>query len=216
MAFYRIWWDRFSPAIVALIRWPKVNKMTNKEKNVANEEKNLTKEEKNLANEERTKQKIEDLEKLLEEQENLAKERLDQIKYLQADFDNYRKNFEKDRIKIIELANESLIKDLLVILDDLEAAINSAESKDKNGIIMLQKKIYNILEARGLKIIETIKFDPNLHEVISIEKSDKEEGVILECLQKGFMLKSKVIRPSKIKISENEVIINGKRKNYRD
>src|SRR3989338_9909864 len=56
------------------------------------------------------------------ENSKLAEERLNQLKYLQADFDNYRKNFEKEKESIIRLANEKIIKELLVVLDDLERA----------------------------------------------------------------------------------------------
>jgi len=148
--------------------------------------------------------KIDGLEKSLEEQQKLSEERLDQIKYLQADFDNYRKNFEKEKMRIIETANEVLIKDLLAVLDDFEAAIMSVESKnDMEGILMMQKKLYRILESSGLRVIETGgKFNPDVHEAVLKEKSNKEEGVILECLQKGFMFKSNVIRPARVKISE--------------
>ena len=150
---------------------------------------------------------IDALRKELEGKDNLAKDRLDQLKYLQADFDNYRKNFERERDNIIRLANEYLISDLLVVVDDLERALSiMKDGKDKEGVKMVYNNLIKILENQGLRPIETSgkKFDPNFHEVLCKEACEKEDGLILEELQRGFMLKSKVIRPSKVKISEKQ------------
>lgn len=155
--------------------------------------------------------KIENLQKALDEQQKLADKRLEKIKYLQADFDNYRKQFDKEKARITELANENLIKDLLAVLDDFEAAVPAVCEKDKDGVEMIYMKLYKILESSGLKEINSgEKFDPRFHEAMLREKSDKEDGTILESLQKGFMLKSKVIRPAKVKIaSKKEEVRNG-------
>ena len=137
-----------------------------------------------------------------------SREYLNQLKYLQADFENYRKNFEKERGKIIELANENLIKELLIIIDDFERALNSIENeKNKEGLIMLHKNFFKVLETYGLKKIEAMgkKFDPYHHEALLKEKSDKEDGIILEEIQPGYMLKSKIIRHSKVKVADNKV-----------
>lgn len=152
-------------------------------------------------------EKVERLQKELEEKTKLAEERLNQLKYLQADFDNYRKNFEKEKEKIIDLANESLIKELLVIIDDFERALQLVENeKNKEGLIMIHKNFFKILENHGLKKINALgkKFDPYYHEVLLKEKSDKEDGAILEEIQPGYMLKSKVIRHSKVKVADNK------------
>ena len=90
----------------------------------------------------------EDLElvkKDLEIQTRLAEDRLDRLKYLQADFDNFRKWSEKEKASIIALANENLIKDLLVILDDFEQALPSLElEQNKEGMKMIQKKMVKL------------------------------------------------------------------------
>jgi molecular chaperone GrpE len=143
----------------------------------------------------------------LVEKGKLAEERLNQLKYLQADFDNYRKNFERERENIVRLANEGLICDLLVVVDDFERALSiMKDGKDKDGVKMVYGNLIKILENQGLKPIETSgkKFDPNFHEVLCKEACDKDDGLILEELQRGFMLKSRVIRPSKVKIAENQ------------
>ncbi|MDI6721343.1 MAG: nucleotide exchange factor GrpE [Candidatus Aenigmarchaeota archaeon] len=145
------------------------------------------------------------LEKESEEKAKLAEERLSQLRYLQADFDNYRKRFEKEKEDIIRLADESLISELLAVLDDLDAALQATENtKDKEGIILVQRKFFKILEDHGLKQIDTEgkKFDPYFHEALLREACGKEDGMILEEFQKGYALKSKVIRTAKVKIAE--------------
>ena len=150
----------------------------------------------------KAQEEIEALKNGLNEKTKLSEDRLNQLKYLQADFDNYRKKFDKEKEEIIKLANENLIKELLVVLDDLERALK--ETENKHGLLLLYKNFLKILEKQGLKQIESVgkKFNPNLHEVLTKEKSEKENEMILEEFRKGFMLKEKVIRPSQVKISE--------------
>jgi molecular chaperone GrpE len=146
------------------------------------------------------------LNKELAEQVRVAENRLAQLKYLQADFDNYRKWSEKDKASIITLANENLIKDLLVVLDDFEQALPSLEQEqNREGMTMIQKKMLKILREYGLLPIECTgkKFDPNFHEAICREQCDEEQNTILEDIGRGYQLKSKVIRPSKVKIAEH-------------
>ncbi|MDD1696904.1 MAG: nucleotide exchange factor GrpE [Methanoregula sp.] len=148
---------------------------------------------------------LEQLKKDLDEQTHLAEERLNRLKYLQADFDNYRKWSEKEKTSIVALANENLIKDLLVILDDFEQALPSLElEQNREGMQMIQKKLLKILQDYGLHPIQCVgkKFNPQLHEVICKERSNEEPNTILEDIGKGYQLKSKVIRPSKVKIAE--------------
>jgi molecular chaperone GrpE len=151
---------------------------------------------------------IEHLKKELEVQTRQAQERLDQLKYLQADFDNFRKWTAKEKDLITEMANERLINDLLVILDDFEQALPSLkQEKNREGMEMIYKKFSKILSANGLQPIECVgkKFDPHFHEVLCTEKCANEQNTVLEELGKGYRLKSKVIRPSKVKIAEHVV-----------
>lgn len=159
------------------------------------------------ATNEELQESVDVLRKKLEEKAKLAEDRLSQLRYLQADFENYRKNFERERENIISLANEDLISDLLVVVDDFERALSAMkESKDKEGVMIVYSNFIKILENKGLRSIETSgkKFDPNLHEALCREACEKDDGLVLEELQRGFMLKSKVIRPSKVKISEKQ------------
>ncbi|MBI4018900.1 MAG: nucleotide exchange factor GrpE [Candidatus Aenigmarchaeota archaeon] len=131
------------------------------------------------------------------EMKKLAEERLSQIKYLQADFDNYRKHFEKERKAIIALANEELMFSMLPVLDAFDAAAKAGQ-----GAEALHKKLLSVLEKHGLIAIDTQgrRFNPAHHEALVSEKGD-EDGVILEEFQKGYMLNGKVLRTSKVKIS---------------
>ena len=135
----------------------------------------------------------------------LAEEHLSRLKYLQADFDNFRKWSQKEKEAIITLANENLIKDLLVILDDFERALPALDQeKNKDGISMIQKKFLKILAGYGLQPIDCMgkKFNPDFHEVLCKERCNREPDTILYDIERGYQLKSKVIRPSKVVIAE--------------
>jgi molecular chaperone GrpE len=166
---------------------------------IKQESEKIVKEEKKQGNE------LEDLKAQLGNAKNLAEERLNQLKYLQADFDNYRKKFEKEKEHIIKLANEGLIKELIILLDDLDASLKIVENEqNKEGLERLYKKFFQILEKHGLGQIEALgkKFNPHFHEVLCKELSEHNEDEIIEEIQKGYVLCAKVIRPSKVKISK--------------
>jgi len=140
----------------------------------------------------------------LAEQKRIAEDHLNRLKYLQADFDNYRKKFDREKDVIIALAEERLISDLLTTVDDLERILDaSAEVVQKEGIGLLYSNFLKILENHGLKRIESVgmKFDPYYHEAFCVEVCECENDTILEEFQPGYMLKMKVIRPAKVKVA---------------
>ncbi len=149
----------------------------------------------------------EKLETQLEETKKLAEERLNDLKYLHADFDNFRKQMNKEKEQIIKLANENLARELVIVLDDFDASLKSVESeKNKEGLERLHNKFVQLLEKHGLKKIEALgnKLDPNFHEVLCNELCNKEDDEIIEEIQKGYTFCSKVIRPSKVKIAKKQ------------
>jgi molecular chaperone GrpE len=151
-------------------------------------------------------EEIAQLRRELDEATRLAEERLARLQYLQADFDNYRKSLEREREQVIQHAAETLVRDLLPVLDDLERALPSlSQEKNREGFELLSRKLHKILESHGVRSIESHgkRFDPNFHEAIAKEESDKEEGTVLEEYQRGYLLRSKVIRPSRVKIAEH-------------
>ena len=131
-------------------------------------------------------------------------------KYLraQADMENARKRFEKDRQDLLRYANEALALDFLPILDSLEIAeIHIKEAKDfhavQEGVDMIQAQIQKFLKEMGVERIKTVgdKFDPHLHEAVeTVESDDKEEGVVAEELKPGYRLNGKLLRPALVKI----------------
>ncbi|MBI2523221.1 nucleotide exchange factor GrpE [Candidatus Woesearchaeota archaeon] len=130
----------------------------------------------------------------------------DTLQRLQAEFENYRKRFDKEKAEFVKYAKAELIQRLLPTLDTFEIALKSTKDNERfvKGMEMTYAEFVSTLQAEGLKPIVAIgkKFDPYLHEVMLKEKSDKDDGVVLEELQKGYMLNDKVLRHSKVKISE--------------
>jgi molecular chaperone GrpE len=173
--------------------------------------------------EEDPEKRIERLQEELEGARRTAEERLTRLQYLQADFDNYRKSLEKEKALAIERAKEALVADLLPVLDDLDQALPCLEGeKNREGFLLLSRKLHRFLEDTGLLPIESVgrPFDPRLHEAIAREESDRDDGVVLEEYQKGYMLGSRVIRPSRVKVAEKIHISkeenHGKGKDHRN
>ncbi|MHC1567584.1 MAG: nucleotide exchange factor GrpE [Candidatus Syntropharchaeia archaeon] len=150
--------------------------------------------------------------KLLGKEDEKAKEYLSRLQYLQADFENYKKRMEKEKKEIVESATENLIIKLLDIMDNFQRAIDSAKNtKDwdalMKGIEMVFAQFRNVLEKEGVREIEAVgcEFDPYKHEAVGyVSSEDEEEGTIVEELRKGYMLHSKVIRPSLVKVIKND------------
>jgi len=139
----------------------------------------------------------------------------DQVLRKTADFDNYRKRMNQEKQKAIDFANESLLLDIIPVMDDFERAIQSAETSEElkglpagkvmlDGITMIEKQLVSKLENKwGLKRFNSAGevFDPNRHEAMLMEKSpDIEEPVVQEDFIKGYMLKDRVIRAAKVKV----------------
>lgn len=134
-------------------------------------------------------------------------------KYIRAhaEFENIRKRLEKDKADFVKYANESLIFDLLPIIDNLEIAEKHIkEAKDfkavQDGVDMIQLQIQGFLKDIGLERIKAVgeKFDPHLHEPIeAIEAPDKEDGIIVAELKPGYKLNDRLLRPASVKIVKN-------------
>ena len=154
---------------------------------------------------EKPKQEKDEEEKPSKEQELI--ELTDLLKRNQAEFENYRTRIETQRKELVIMANKELILKLLPLLDSFELAFNN---KDKSieflkGMELIYSQFFQVLEDEGLKPMDTEnhQFNPNLHEALLTEKhDDKENELILENLQKGFMLGDKVLRHAKVKINK--------------
>lgn len=130
-----------------------------------------------------------------------------------AEFENYKKRTEKERLLWISSAQSSVLADVLNIVDDFDRAFaafsarpeeqRSSVSKDA-GFELIYKSLQKILEKYGVQEIKEIgEFDPNLHEAImQVESADHKPGDIVQILQKGYMFKGQVLRPAKVSVAK--------------
>lgn len=137
-------------------------------------------------------------------------EYFDKILRLQADFDNYKKRLDKEKVDFIKFANEEIIIELLKILDDFERAVEAGKSKHDfdvlyKGIEMIWKDMREFLSKKGVKEIGARGklFNPHEHEaMMQEERDDHPEDHVIEELQKGYTMNGRIIRPSKVKVSK--------------
>jgi molecular chaperone GrpE len=151
-------------------------------------------------------QRISELEQRLGELEAELEERVDDLKRVAADFDNYRKRAVRDQESLVARAHERLVKELLPVLDDLERALDAAaqheEAELEEGVRLVHRELSHILSKEGLVAIETDgKFDPHEHEALLTQPSDAEEGAILQVIQKGYRLGDRVVRPARVVVA---------------
>ena len=150
---------------------------------------------------------IESLKKALAEEKEKSEKCLANWQRAQADFINYKRRNEQERAEVVNYANSTLILNLLPVLDDLERALASvpdelAESRWVDGIRHIYRKLQAVLEAQGVSVIEAEgkDFDPNFHEAVMAVEG--EEGKVIEETQKGYKLRNRVIRPTKVKVGK--------------
>jgi molecular chaperone GrpE len=150
------------------------------------------------------------LEERLRELEAEISDLTDQLLRKSADFENYRKRMHRDKEDTKAQANRDLLLDLLPIVDDFERAIKSSEeSRDfdafHGGVAMIEKQFVSMLERKWkLTRFDSVgeEFDPQRHEaMMTEERSDHEQSMVLEDYQKGYLLNDKVLRPAKVKVS---------------
>ncbi|MBM7607029.1 molecular chaperone GrpE [Lysinibacillus composti] len=147
--------------------------------------------------------KIAELETKLAEEEN-------RFLRLRADFDNLRRRTQLDREAAEKYRAQSLLSDLLPVIDNFERALQvEVTSEDATslykGIEMVYKSLIEATKKEGLELIpaEGEVFDPTIHQAVMQEKDDsKDSGIILRELQKGYKLKDRVIRPSMVSVNE--------------
>ena len=132
-----------------------------------------------------------------------------QLQYLQADFENYRRRVEKEISEVKRMSNESFVRSLLGVVDELELSIQAAKkTEDKEpllkGVEMVLKNLYSVLESQGLSCIEAKgkRFDPTKHDAAErVLDTDCTEDTVVEEIRKGFTFKGRVIRPSMVKVA---------------
>lgn len=146
-----------------------------------------------------------DLSRELAEKNQKIEEITDTLKRLQAEFENHKKRTEKEKLELMRYAHGELMLKLLPVLDTFEIALKNTKEHEKfaKGMEMVYAQLYSAFESSGLRHIKAVggKFDPFRHEVLMKEECDKDEDMVLDELQKGYMLNDRVLRHSKVKIS---------------
>ena len=130
---------------------------------------------------------------------------------LYAEFENFRKRTNKERLDIITNANAELLKDLIPVIDDFERAIaNNKDSEDvvaiKEGFSLIYNKYKGILESKGLEPMESEGkvFDSEIHEAVANLTTDdkKLKGKVIEAIEKGYLLNEQVLRYAKVVVGQ--------------
>ncbi|HNA96358.1 MAG TPA: nucleotide exchange factor GrpE, partial [Chitinophagaceae bacterium] len=134
-------------------------------------------------------------------------------KYLRlaAEFDNFKRRNAKEKIELIQTAGRDIITDLLDVLDDCDRAQKQFETSEntdglKEGVFLVFNKLRNTLQARGLKVMESVQtdFNPDLHEAITEipAASDELKGKVVDEIIKGYYLNDKIIRHAKVVVGK--------------
>ncbi|GAA0408568.1 nucleotide exchange factor GrpE [Paenibacillus motobuensis] len=151
----------------------------------------------NKANEELDKLQAE----LEEQQQRLLR--------VQADYDNFRRRTVKEKEDLAKYASAKLISELLPVIDNFERALGTVSDNEEvvaysKGVEMIIRQFENVLQAEGLKKMEAVgeAFNPEFHQAImQVESDEYEEGIVVEEVQSGYLLKDKVLRPAMVKVS---------------
>ena len=131
---------------------------------------------------------------------------------LQAEFDNYKKRMAREKTEFLKFATENLLLEFLPVLDNLERAVASARAESVNreavadGIEMIVRLFRSTLDKAGVKPMEAAgqPFDPGLHQAIAqVETADGPENLVVEEVQKGYLLEGRVLRAAMVKVSRS-------------
>jgi molecular chaperone GrpE len=157
---------------------------------------------------------IKDLEAQLESKEQEAKENYDRLLRVSAEFENYKKRTSREMEEFRKFANQSLIKEMLSVVDNLELAMNSTNSHktiDKGllqGLDMTHKEILKVFEKFEVRPIDAQGqvFDPAFHEAVMQEETDEHaENTVINELQKGYLIHDRLLRPSMVVVARPKV-----------
>jgi len=137
-----------------------------------------------------------------------------------AENQNLRKIHEKEREDIIKYSSSSFAREILNLADNLERAFGlfkdnpkfkSDEFKDTMlGIELIEKELVNSFDKNGIKSFESVgkKFDPNFHQALNEVESEQEDGIVINEIQKGYMLNDRLLRPALVSISKKKAATN--------
>lgn len=146
----------------------------------------------------------------LEDKTRESEENYERFLRARADLDNMRKRFQKEKEEILRFAARPLVEKLLPVIDDFTRAREAAQnSRDFDGLLqgveMIEKKLFELLQAEGVTVIEALHkpFDPRFHESLMVEETpDFPDNTVIEEFQKGYLMADRLIRPSLVKVSK--------------
>ena len=190
---------------------------------MAKSEKNLSKDS-DLNIEEKKTEKTPDSKKEESVEEQLKKTQEKLLRSM-AEVENQRRRFEKEKEEAFEFGGFNFARESLSLLDNIDRAINSFKNDEKlkdnkdlnkiiDGIDVVKKDLISIFKKNGIESIECInkKFDPNFHQaMLEIENTTKEPGTIVQEVQKGYVMKNRLLRPSLVGVAKKTVEKAGKK-----
>lgn len=149
------------------------------------------------------------IEKITEAQA-LSDTNMDHYLRSQAEMENMKKRFRKDKQDLVKFGNEILTKQLLPVADNLEMALDHSKGENslealREGVDLTLKGLMNVLEKAGVERVEAVgaTFDPSFHEAVSEQEDDRAEpGTVLKELQKGYLLNQRLIRPAMVIVNK--------------
>jgi len=184
-----------------------------KKEEVVDKEQQELKSEPEAASDEQADESIEDLAQKLKSKEQEAQENYDRLLRVSAEFENYKKRASREMDEFRKYSNQSLIKEMLSVVDNLELAMNSTDGQktiDKgllDGLEMTHKEILKVFEKFKVKPISAKgqPFDPKFHEaVMQEETADFPENTVINELQKGYLIHDRLLRPSMVVVAKSK------------
>ncbi len=150
-------------------------------------------------------ERLKKLEEKLRKCQELKEEYLGGWQRAKADLINARKDDERKNQEFLKFSNAALVFEILPVLDSFEMAFanEKEDSKNSKGFYMIKMQLEDILKRYGLEPIKSVgeKLDLRLHEAVGEVESEKEEGLIMEEMQRGYTLHGKILRPARVKVS---------------
>lgn len=132
----------------------------------------------------------------------------DQLLRLRADFDNFRKRMQRERVEMARTANEALIQELLPVVDHMDLALAADVDNKQNpyaeGFRMVREQLLGVLRQFAVEPLQTEgnPFDPNLHDAIShLPSNTVPENTVLAQTRRGFLLDGRLLRPAQVVVS---------------
>jgi molecular chaperone GrpE len=144
----------------------------------------------------------------LQDAEKMAAENYDKYVRAVAELDNYRKRAVRERADAIQYGNETLLRDILPLVDGMDRALEHAcNSEDfeafKTGLQMLKEKFLGCLQKHGVEMIDTAgkDFDPHIHEaMMQVESAEHEDSQVVGEFERGYLLNGRLLRPAKVSV----------------